>query len=718
MYRLLELKVRLILILTFLILSNICNADSYFLKQCENFKDENFEKENKFAFEQIKWLKLIFNHDDCNDLKDSLLEITSLTEILPYQTNTGINKDNESFKPSEFRSTNLKNDLFSSQWAETKSFFTDLSLFREFTNIKHLFVESDTDDGLEICKTLQQIKSIKSITLHGIYLNKDEINCLKVNEVKIYISGIYDPNEASYKLKDQIKGIENYNGNINQLSKYKALNYLGLYNVEGVFDIHAFTGIRNLSILELNIKNILNVEAINKLENLKYLTLKCSNQKLKEGETTPFCDNRSLNIDFLQSLNYLTGLSLSDVIIENDNVIQKLQKLKYLRISNSNIRDLKSISSLKGLKFLDVSGNRIQKAKDLYSLNSLEYLNISDNELSDIDSLFNLKNLEFLAAGRNSFRKAHLKNPSKKLKLLNLDSHPEISDLNEMNRFSAYIANGLAEDEIERIWVYRMISSKQYLKNSSKYRVQSKINVSFDVNQNSLKYFSAANTYLEGFSGATHLRSLKYLDLSGTKSSFYRFSLPGSLEYLNLNNSALPEICFDKLLNLKFLDVSRVKNVSKSLEVLKAEYLSTLIIKNSKLEKVPDLSGAPNLLEINFENNLLNSLEGLSQEKLVLIDLSNNNFDTFPNLSNLPILKLIILNNNFIKDLEHLMTATPEADIYLQQNSIEDLSIFKSKELEKLRVILDQNPVDKTNKEDCPKDSLNQSVRFFCSSLL
>lgn len=352
------LQMRNSIYLILILFAQVTYAKSHFVEKCE----ASYSTDSQFIFKgQIKWLKAIFRIESCSKLKEELQKLNSFTSIIPnFLFKSDLDPD-ANFKLWEFKPSKLAYSDFKEEWEEAKFLFDDLSLFREFTNITHIFYENVPSDRRTLCETLKQIPSIKSITFSGLELHEQDLECLINHNANIYIAGDYIPNEESYKTKDQIRGIENYLGDINQLPLYRNLTYLGLRNYKGDSNIGVLVGIRNLTRLHLNVKYIENPSDIKYLNSLKYLSLNCyetpNDQSLHNKIS---CKSRSLqSVDFLQTLPYLKGLDLSWNTIEDINAISKLQSLEHLNLEHNKIENLKPILNLKRLIYLNLKNNSI-----------------------------------------------------------------------------------------------------------------------------------------------------------------------------------------------------------------------------------------------------------------------------------------------------------------------------------------------------------------------
>jgi len=101
----------------------------------------------------------------------------------------------------------------------------------------------------------------------------------------------------------------------------------------------------------------------------------------------------------------LNGLDIKDIY-----EIEGLNKLEYLRkldLSDNHISEIKGLENLKNLEVLNLSRNDIREIRGLENLRNLKEIRLSHNKLVEIDSkdLMNLEYLEYLFLDHNNIRK-------------------------------------------------------------------------------------------------------------------------------------------------------------------------------------------------------------------------------------------------------------------------------------------------------------------------
>lgn len=85
--------------------------------------------------------------------------------------------------------------------------------------------------------------------------------------------------------------------------------------------------------------------------------------------------------------------------------LNNLDQLTTLDLSNSNISDISFLKNFIHLLVLDFSNNNISNISPLINLTQLEKLSLQNNQIQDISSLENLTKLHTLTLNNNKLRK-------------------------------------------------------------------------------------------------------------------------------------------------------------------------------------------------------------------------------------------------------------------------------------------------------------------------
>lgn len=634
---------------------------------------------------QIEWIKKIFKSKNCSDIEDKIKNLRSVSAFsskkISHSYNTSI------FKPFELTDQSVVPALIRDQ--EPDDFYNDLSLFKEFNNLTHFIFDPPSNRGKNLCTILKQLPSISSITIDAtIDLTENEINCAKESNSKIYISGIFSITQKKTSIFENIYGIGNFQGNLRELHLLKNLTYLGIEENENEINLKELVTIQKLSNLYLNIKNIHNIVDISKIKNLKYLTLNCLDKSGSTGYEV--CKQNAIkDIQFINSLKTLKGLDLSWNKITDISIIENLPKLQFLNLRQNYIKKIPDLSRTSNLKYLNLARNELRDLRNLNYAQNLTYLNLSFNQIDDFKNLANLRELKFLSIGGNNSKDFSQISLLHSLVALNLsDTFPWQSNSIFTNEFNTilssqiqgedkkYFENFLNED-FEKIRSGRISNSEIAIVNLERLR-----------NLNTL-ILSGIN--FEEVPSVKNLKKLKYLDLSHVKANLKtKIQLPEEILMLNLQNSSnLVEIEEKTVENLEVLDLSYNKEIVQNIKFQKLRMIS---FRNCNLEDAPNFSNFPRLEYLDLDKNKISKFENQTLTKLAILDLSNNPIQEIPDFSKYKNIYSVFLYNTPITTLA---------------NVTDHHTVFQ----------FDNNPIDKSSAEKCPKDSPNKSIRDYCSSL-
>jgi hypothetical protein len=510
---------------------------SLFLEKCTLAK---FKNEESLTNRQIDWLKTLFKTNDCNLILKHLKNTTTFTELIPNKYYGRVNTENRLFKPKELIFSHLVYENFQSGWEIAAKSFKDLSLFQEFSNLKHIYIESVPGERTSICEKTKQVPSLKSIAIDNWDLREAEIQCINENAIKVFIIGNFYPNKNSDKFKHNIVGINNYIGSIADIRSYEKLSYLGMEDYDGASSLKILSEMRNLTSLHLNVINVSRIEEIDSLTNLVNLSLNCyknhsdkNNLKVSDIKCKT---NQITDISFLKNLIWLKGLDLSWNDIKDVSPLSKLNRLEYINLRMNQLIDVSPLSSLIKVKYLDFSGNNVRNIDSLAKLRNLVFLNASNNKINSIESLSYLEELQYLSIGNNSFTDVHYLDSLNKLKVLNLNAEGVF----KFNRYpeikNTIILKSVSEGE-EKMWPERILFEDLYKFHSNEIELNpnpsfSKIDFS---NFPHLQVLTMTSNLLTQMPDFSNLKSLKYLDISSNNldSSQIETNLPKSLKYFN-----------------------------------------------------------------------------------------------------------------------------------------------------------------------------------------
>ena len=663
----------------FLLFPYQIRASSLFLEECNSPSPKT-----ELIGGQLSWIKTLYGSKDCNFLFTQIKSLKTFAELIP----SGINENNSIFKPYQLKGSLISEEKHSSEWLRYAKFFTDLTLFKEFTNLKHYSFAIGANSKLNICELVAQVPSIESITIS--YLDKDDIKCVQNNDLKIYIVGQYPFSDDAQELRKHIVGIDDYVGRIEDLRHYRNLNYLGMNNYSGESSLRELTNTKSLTNLRLNIKNIKNPQDIGSLQTLIFLSLYCSDSY---GKSNSECSSKSLtDISFINDLQYLKGLDLSLNQIEEINELTKLKKLEYLNLRKNKIKKLPSIEVLKRLRYLDLSNNLIQEIDSIKHARKLEFLNLANNNILKIANLSAIKSLKFASIGNNLLSDLEKYTPGENLKYLSLGSQTLDKPSRSEER---WIMRKIAFDLEEKNWAENLIFENISHQHSFQYEKEKTLDINFDINFKNfskLEMLILSNINFKTPPKLETVKGLKYLDMSYTKYKHLgSIQLPKGLLFLNLKDSEnlITHSNINEIKTLIHLDIS--KNLIDSTIELDLPNLNSLAMNNCNLYEVPKLNNTQSLIFLEIENNNLNSFSVTDLPDLYMLSLHGNYLEEIPKFYDMANLKYVTITRNKIFSFEN-HDINPEITFDLDYNPIEE-----------------KKPI-------CPKDSPNASIRKFCNS--
>lgn len=213
--------------------------------------------------------------------------------------------------------------------------------------------------------------------------------------------------------------------------------------------------------------------------------------------------------------NYIILLNSEGANIKNINEIQginKLGHLEHLILRRNHLSKIDNLEHLKNLKILDLSFNKISKIEYLGSLKSLIELKLEGNNIHEIDSKINFPNLERLSLNSNNLKE--LKNLQKltNLRILNLNQNmikriKNLENLNDLTQLN--LASNLIE-KIEGLKCNQKLLSL-YLNDNSIKKVEGLCNLT------NLKVLNLSNNYVERIQNLEPLKNLLKLEISNNK---------------------------------------------------------------------------------------------------------------------------------------------------------------------------------------------------------
>ena len=289
----------------------------------------------------------------------------------------------------------------------------------------------------------EKFKLLEELNLSNNYIGDEQLNYL-TNLTKLKTLNLSNNNLRSEEVKNiiyKIKALQKINlanNNIEQLIFEKSNGLIELDLDNNKINFLSFNSNNNngkkfeyLMYLTANENRIQNVEGINNLDNLEYLSLSVN-------------EIRDINIKKLNKLKYL---QLKSNLLENFVIYKNNQLLQYIDVSFNNINSLTIFGECYSLKNLILDNNKLsdicfgenknmnQYNNNLNKFKNLELLDLSFNLISDIKFLIFFKIVQKLNISFN--------NIDNLIELLSvLKNFPQLKELNLIeNEFNKNIYN-------------------------------------------------------------------------------------------------------------------------------------------------------------------------------------------------------------------------------------------------------------------------------------
>lgn len=515
---------------------------------------------------------------------------------------------------------------------------------------------------------INRIQNVEVINASHNMIESVENNCfiqsLKVRKIDLSFNVIKSKIDSKiFKSNVELEYVDLYNNHINILEddcfKYNNLTFLNLEknNITGIISSKTFTGLKNITKLDLSQQNItvLKNKSFEAMISLNHLNL--SRNLIYEIE----------NSTFINSTIFILDLSFNNVT-EIYFVKENLANLTELYLNNNKITYIESglFKKQTSLKKLDLSENEITKIEpNALPLASLQYLNILDNRL--------VGNIE-----------TKMFSPAKFLRFLDLSNY-NLSNINQLAFIDMPVLArlNLSHNAIE------VIDTDNFRNMSNMY--------SLDLSFNKLEKLQFNNSIITNLKSA-YLNNNKLANISGVFSEsckllYLDLSHNGLYDFSNGNAKIFPEL---QVLHLSYNNIEHFNSDdTNTLTNLVDLRLSSNKISNINLSYyknllVVDLS-INNIASINnsfFENiDFLQSLD-LSHNKLS--DLAPGTFQTMRNL------KLLNLSSNYISKLRYgALKGLHKTELLdLSNNEIESLDVHVFHECTELKtLIIDYNRI-------------------------
>lgn len=309
-------------------------------------------------------------------------------------------------------STLLKSNVPVDQIESLHAYYIDLEGIEQFTALKRLFLENNDFSQLELVAECESLEELYCVDLKG---DKSYQILSKMPDLKtLYIDG------SSDGVKD-----------LSVLSQLTSLESLTVVDTD-ILNVDFLKGLEDLKVLRLSGNGLAkDLRAIGELADLEYLELdiNASNGGQHQYDTIKNLKNlKSLALDTVYELDFLYDLD-------------QLEELEIdLTFYNNLMEPIKQMKNLEKLSLISCHSQFTDGFTCLMELPNLKYLRVEDMEFDDpVDGLFTLGQLEELHITRCDMYVAPLTvTVGENLKVLNLTS----TNFRVMPRYGEYMYVG------------------------------------------------------------------------------------------------------------------------------------------------------------------------------------------------------------------------------------------------------------------------------------
>lgn len=274
---------------------------------------------------------------------------------------------------------------------ENQNEIEDFKNISKFPNLQFITISnSHIDDKMlqEIFSQVTNYESTVSIDIENVPIVNVEAFFYFKNLESISFFSVPLQSINGISVLNKLKSISLHKTKVSDLkplSGFVCLDYLSISR-SPVSDITPLMGM-NIKNLNIGHTNIINIEPVLYIENIRYLNI--DNLKLPEIAKEILSKMDSLEVlsminvnfedlSFLKSLHDLKSLDTNKQEIKNLDFIEHAVHLEYLNITESTIEDLSSINRYTKMKKLYFGGSTIYDLTPLYTMTWLEEIDLTD----------------------------------------------------------------------------------------------------------------------------------------------------------------------------------------------------------------------------------------------------------------------------------------------------------------------------------------------------
>ena len=293
-------------------------------------------------------------------------------------------------------------------------------------------------------------------------------------------------------------------------------------------------------------------------------------------------------------------LGIGYTSIDDITPVYKFKKLKQLYVSRTGIKDYSFIKNIPTLEGIDFSENDIQDISFLKDYPNLKLVSAAGNNIENIDVLKNLTNLESLNLDNNKIKDISALQDLNHLRAVSLENN-NITKLDALS----------SKNELERL----------FLSNNSGLELAT-------LKNDSLEQLTVNNTNIRDLSVVSNLPKLKKIVANDNKiTTLSHLKNAKVLESVEVNNNKIDSLDFEN------------------------STITSLEIKNNKLEDINNVHKLSALENLDASGNKISEFPSNKQDKLINLTVNNNVIRTMENINNLTALKYLTMSNNYVSTL-------------------------------------------------------------------
>ena len=293
-------------------------------------------------------------------------------------------------------------------------------------------------------------------------------------------------------------------------------------------------------------------------------------------------------------------LGIGYTSIDDITPVYKFKKLKQLYVSRTGIKDYSFIKNIPTLEGIDFSENDIQDISFLKDYPNLKLVSAAGNNIENIDVLKNLTNLESLNLDNNKIKDISALQDLNHLRAVSLENN-NITKLDALS----------SKNELERL----------FLSNNSGLELAT-------LKNDSLEQLTVNNTNIRDLSVVSNLPKLKKIVANDNKiTTLSHLKNAKVLESVEVNNNRIDSLDFEN------------------------STITSLEIKNNKLEDINNVHKLSALENLDASGNKISEFPSNKQNKLINLTVNNNVIRTMENINNLTALKYLTMSNNYVSTL-------------------------------------------------------------------